>query len=275
MDNATSHSHYDSLQASLSRQFSSGLIGQVSYTWSKCIDDGSVSSGLEQDAFEMTYALDQNYDRGLCTFNPSQAFRINGVYSLPFKGNRVVSGWQVSPIFSATAGLPINMQTGFGGGGQLNMGYIGGERPDYAPGVTSCKVIGKVTEWFDPSCFVLPSSGVLGDVPRDSMIGPGFTNLDFSVIKNTRITERLQTQFRAEFFNITNHPNFAPPMTGVFSGSSRLVSPTDPAAYRPGGSACPGGGALTTDTCYSSNAGQIFATMSNSRQIQFALRFIF
>src|SRR5262249_50371586 len=84
----SSHSTYHSLQASLNRQFGQGFVLGTSYTFSKCIDDGSVSSGLEQGAFGVTYEGRQDYDRGLCTFDIPNTFSANAVYSLPFRGNK-------------------------------------------------------------------------------------------------------------------------------------------------------------------------------------------
>ena len=96
----------------LNRQFSHSLIGQVAYTYSRAVDDGSSSSGLEQGNYETTDTYNQSYDRGPSTYNATQAFRINAVYSLPLKGNRAIAGWSVSPIFTASTGLPVSIQDG-------------------------------------------------------------------------------------------------------------------------------------------------------------------
>ena len=108
----TSHSTYNGLVASLTRQVSHNLQGQVSYTYSRSIDNGSASSGLEQASFEVTDVYNPRYDRGPSTFNVDQALRVNSVYTLPFRGNRLVSGWQVSEILSAATGFPVNVLTG-------------------------------------------------------------------------------------------------------------------------------------------------------------------
>ena len=147
------------------------LIGQVAYTWSRCIDDGSVSSGLEQGQYEVTDTYNQSYDRGPCSFNVTQSFRINGIYSLPFKGNRAIAGWEVSPIFSASTGLSINVMDGLGAGGQAGLGGIEGPRPNIVPG---CKPYLRTWEnWYNPGCYYLPPYGTLGNVGRDNLIGPG------------------------------------------------------------------------------------------------------
>ena len=129
----TSHSTYNGLVASLNRQISRNLQGQVSYTYSRSIDDGSASSGLEQSAFEINDVYNQRYDRGPSTFNVTHALRVNSVYTLPFTGNRLVSGWQVSEILSAATGFPINVLNGLTPQ-EANTGGLTGDRPDYATG---------------------------------------------------------------------------------------------------------------------------------------------
>jgi hypothetical protein len=284
-DEATSHSSYHSLQLMLNRQFSHDLIGQVAYTWSKCLDDGSVTSGLEQGIHETVDTYNQSYDRGPCTFNASQAFRMNAVYSLPFKGNRAVSGWQVSPIFSASTGLPVNVQDGMPAGGQANIGGLDeAARPSYAPGGCKDQYLRTVQNWYNPECYILPAYGTLGNVPRDSLVGPGLMDLDFSIIKDTKLTERLNMQLRAEFFNIMNHPNFGSP-SGAFVNGSPISAPAgqfpvQPPTLNPADYEVTGGtvGSLTCNmgtTCYNPNAGRLTYTSVSSRQIQFALRFTF
>ncbi|HEU4386530.1 MAG TPA: hypothetical protein VFV34_01950, partial [Blastocatellia bacterium] len=253
---ASSHSTYHSLQASLNRQLSRNLVTQMSYTWSKCIDDGSVSSGLEQGSYEVTNAHNQRYDRGRCSFNIEHTFRASGVYMLPFEGNKLVSGWQVSGIFNTYTGLPINVQTGFNFPTQSNLQGIQGDRPNYshAPGCSPDHVLGDPSRWFDPACYALQPFGTLGDVPRHGITGPGFINLDLALLKRTKISEKFEAQFRAEVFNVGNHPNFrspsTPPGNTLFSGA--VSAPTS-----------------------NPNAGRILSTVNSSRQIQFGLKLVF
>jgi hypothetical protein len=244
---ASSHSTYHSLQAAINRQLSSGLVLQASYTWSKCLDDGSVSSGLEQGSFEVTNAYNQRYDRGRCTFNIGQSFRFSGVFPLPFHGNKLVSGWQVSQIFSATGGLPVNILSGIP---QSNLHGLQGDRPNHsnAPGCSPDHIIGTVDHWFDPACYALQPFGTLGNVSRDPIDGPGLVDLDIAVLKETRISERLNTQFRVEVFNAANHPNFSQPVNTVFAGFPAVPNPL---------------------------AGRIQSTSTPSRQLQFGLKLIF
>ena len=78
-------------------------------------------------------------------------------------------------------------------------------------------VTGNINQWANPAAFSLPAPGTLGNLQRDTLAGPGIVNLDWSVKKETQITEQVRLQFRAEFFNLFNHPNFALPNANVFA----------------------------------------------------------
>jgi len=122
--------------------------------------------------------------------------------------------------------------------------------------------------------------GTLGNSGRNSLNNPDFFNMDFSIVKNTKLNEKIDMQFRAEFFDVLNHPNFFFGSQAYLMGTPGTVSPldpryqylSDPAAYRnPGGAICNGG----QGPCYTTGTG-LTATMPGSqRQIQFALKFIF
>ncbi|HEY6442545.1 MAG TPA: carboxypeptidase regulatory-like domain-containing protein [Candidatus Acidoferrales bacterium] len=254
----TSHSTYNGLVASLTRQLSRNLQGQVSYTYSRSIDNGSASSGLEQSAFEITDVYNQAYDRGPSSFNADQAMRVNSVYTLPFTGNRLVSGWQLSEILSAASGFPVNVLTGLTP--QVsNTGGLTGDRPNFVSGCNPYQISSatraqllqvKLVPFFNPGCFAVQPTSTLGDVRRDSLVGPGLLDLDFSIIKQTKITEKINTEFRAEFFNILNRSNFGQPAGAVFAGTAAAPF-------------------------ISGTAGVITSTATTSRQIQFALKLIF
>jgi len=249
---ASSHSSYHSLQAAVTRQLRKNLVVQASYTWSKCIDNGSATSGLEGASAAVTDIYNLAYDRGLCTFNVGQSFRFSGVYPLPFQGNRLVAGWQVSGIFNATSGLPVNVVTGLVSPTRANLIGAEGDRPNYsnAPGCNPTQVVGQVNEWFNPACYSLQPLGTLGNAGRNTINGPGVINLDGALLKQTRLSERINTQFRFEVFNLTNHPNLGQPVATLFSGSGVSPSPNP-------------------------LAGRILTTTTSSRQMQFGLKVIF
>jgi hypothetical protein len=263
-----STSNYNSLQVSLNRQLTREVAGNVTYTWSKCLDTGSVTSGLEQFSFPRANPYNPRYDYGRCTFDARHSLSQNGLIVLPFKGNRLVEGWQLSEILAVSTGMPVNILEGFDNTGlgaaiaaaRPNYSGAAGCAPNHLENVTPASPVAPgARQWFDPSCYSATTYGSLGNVPRDSISAPGVLELDASVLKKTKITERVNTEFRAEFFNILNHTLLAPPAAGIFTGQSSTCSGTPP-------------------TCIgvpSASAGQITATARPSREIQFALKFIF
>jgi hypothetical protein len=120
-------------------------------------------------------------------------------------------------------------------------------RPFLNPNFTGPVVLGNPNQWFNPSAFLAPpvNSGFYGDVGRDTYIGPGLATWDFSVLKNTRIRESVNLQFRAEIFNLLNRANFNTPNLIVFTPSG-----------------------------VSGTAGAITSTSTTARQVQFALKLL-
>ena len=238
-----STSRYNSLQASLNRQFGVGFQAQASYSWSRCIDDGSSTYPLE-NSFGITDPYDRGLDRGPCAFNRTQNLVVNALYSMPFHRNRLVSGWRLATLISAASGLLVDVADGYDqslGGGWARPNYSG------AAGCSPYQIVnrpiaGPAIQYFNPACYTLEPLGTEGDVPRDSIYGPGLVNVDFAILKRTRILEKLDSEFRAEIFNLFDRANFGLPNPSVFTG------PT---------------------------AGQITTLATPPRQIQFALRFVF
>jgi Carboxypeptidase regulatory-like domain/TonB dependent receptor len=196
------NSSYNALWVTASTRETRGLRWNVSYTWSKSLDYNSFSTGgiVGQDSYNL------RGDRGLSDFDVRHRFVCNGIYDLPFNGNPFVEGWQLAAIVQLQSGSPINIVTS---NSTVN-GIANTLRPDVNGPIAT---IGSVDKWFDTSVFTaVPRFGSLG---RNVVIGPGFSNTDFSVIKNTRLGEDLRLQFRAEFFDLFNHANFGPPGTVV------------------------------------------------------------
>jgi len=228
----TGASSYNSLQTGVTHQFGKRLAGQVYYTWSHCIDNGSFTSGLELQGNGQIDGYNQTYDYANCIFDVRHNLSVNGLYSLPFKGNRLVEGWQLGTIFGAHSGQPIDITNSAPDPASLQ----NTSRPNYsfAPGCTPNHIINKVVnsggqsyvQWFDPSCYTAQANGYLGNVIRNSVPGPGAWNLDFSITKDTTLKENIRVQFRAEFFNILNHFNPGTPVGAInaasgFSGQAR------------------------------------------------------
>jgi hypothetical protein len=254
------NSSYNSLQVNLVRHAARGVTMQASYTYSHCIDDGSAAYGPEgANSQGQLDPYDPGLDRGDCNFDLRHNFVANVVYSLPFRGNRLVEGWQVSGIFTAQSGSPFTVNDGFDQAGISSNAAI--PRPNVVPGCDPYiekKVVLPGTHtveplWFNTSCYAIETAGTLGNLGRNTLVGPRLINLDFALLKNTKITERLQAQFRAEFFNIANRTDFGLPVGGLFTGSSAT------------------GGGIPSPT-----AGYIGTTLPNSqREIQFGLKLLF
>jgi len=245
-------SNYNSLQASFNHRFSKNFQAQLSYTWGKSLDEVSNSIGLEagqgQSGTGASNPYNRLYDYGPSTFDRRHNFTMNAIYEIPWRANRLVSGWQLSGVLTAVSGFPFNPAIGFDNEGLQAFTTTNAERPDIASGCTYQSAInGDPSQWYKPSCFVLPQVGNPGNIGRDSLLGPKLVNTDFAILKNTKITERFNTQFRAEFFNIFNHPNFGIPTTNTF---------VQGAGFNP-------------------QAGVITTTTTFQRQVQFALKVIF
>jgi len=245
-------SNYNSLQASFNHRFSHNLQTQLSYTFGKSLDEVSNSIGLEagqaQSGTGASNPYNRNYDYGRSTFDRRNNFTASAVYQLPFAANRVVGGWQLSGVLTAVSGFPFNPAVGFDNEGIGAPTTTNAERPNIAPGCTyASAVFSNPHQWYNPACFVLPQVGTPGNIGRDVLSGPGLFNIDFAVLKNTKINERVNTQFRAEFFNLLNHPNFGIPNTNTFVQ----------------------GGAVAQ------TAGVITSTTTFQRQIQFGLKILF
>jgi hypothetical protein len=267
-------SSYNSLQVSIVRQAVRGIAMQFSYTYSHCLDDGSGSYGLEQGATGQLDPYDPRYDYGNCTFDIRHNLVGSVIYTLPLHGNRLVEGWQLSGVFTAHSGSPFSVTDGFDQAGLVN--NVAVTRPDVTPGCNPYvkkRVKNPITgivepEWLNNSgaCFTLESAGTLGNLGRNTIVGPRFINLDFGLVKNTKITERLQAQFRAEFFNIANRTDFTAPGASLFTrvcaaGTFGCVSAT---------------GGVDGGSTLGSTYGFIAGTIPNSqREIQFALKLIF
>ena len=239
-------SSYNSLQVGLNRRFAHNVQSQLSYTWSKCMDDASGTYGLE-GGIPWSVPLNGSYDRGRCLFDRPQVLKWSGLYALPFKQNRLVSGWQLSGDMTAQSGSPWNVTVGFDQAGDV---VAGSERPNIILPEGQA-ITGNPAHWANPAAFSLPAPGTFGNLQRDFLPGPGIVDVDFAVLKDTQIKEQTRLQFRAEFFNLFNHANYGLPNASAFVQTAAG-----------GGAPNPTFGKSTTLT-------------TANRQIQFALKLIF
>lgn len=189
------NSSYNAMWLTATQRLRNGFQFNASYTWSKSLDYNSFSSGgiVGQNSYDL------RGDRGLSDFDVRQRFVISAIYDLPFRGTELVTGWQLAAIIQSQSGNPINIVTN---NSTVN-GVAGTLRPDVDGPVA---IIGSVDQWFDTTKFTAVTR--FGSLGRNVIIGPGFNNTDFSIVKNIRFGERLRAQFRAEFFDLFNHANF-------------------------------------------------------------------
>ena len=252
MLDTSSYSSYNGLQVGLEHKMSANLVFQVAYTWSHCIDSAYTYGGLGGNnvTSAVTNPYDWNADKGNCGYDLRQSLSLNAVYVLPFKGNRFKEGWQFTGIESWHTGVPFSL-------GEGDQAFLGNNFDNPRPNVIAgCNLYANqsVQQWYNPACFTSSAYGTVGNLGRNSLVGPGYVDTDFGVLKNTRINERFNLQFRAELFNIFNHANFNLPALTAFNAGSATT------------------GYVGTP---STTAGQITSIVGNARQTQFSLKLVF
>jgi hypothetical protein len=240
-----------------------GVQLSASYTLSKSSDSnsyegtGANANGSLQNSFD----LDDSY--GPSDFDVRHRFSINGTYELPFRGNRLKEGWQITGVLQLQTGSPVNIIT------TLNtLTGVTSLRPDL---IGDPKVIGSTTQYFDnsvcdprvaaggvgactsSSVFALPYTDAttlhFGSMPRNLIYGPGFNNTDLSIIKNIALAKASRLQLRVEMFNLFDVANLGQPGRTAAVGSSSF-------------------GVITNTRFPTGDSG-------SSRQVQFAAKFLF
>ena len=211
------NSEYNALWLTANKRFSKGLQFNASYTFSKSIDYNSLNSqgNITQDSYNI------RNDRGLSDFDARHRFVINSIYDLPFKGNRLVEGWEFAIITQLQTGNPINIITTnatFTGSTTIRPDILGPVSVGLHPAVDASGKGNGNLQYFPSAACTTPQPGCLfvaanhfGNLGRNVLIGPGFEDIDFSLVKNTKIYERLTVQFRVDAFDLFNHPNFGQP----------------------------------------------------------------
>lgn len=276
---------YNALQVDLRHSYAHGFQLRGNYTWSKNLDDGSAwnTSVSGNTPAYVEFPQEPKLDWGPAATDIRQSAAFNGSYDLPFGPNRhflnaepkpiatLVGGWTASAIVSAQTGFPFSPQLGYnppGTGDSRNP-----IRPNWNPNFTGNLYPKTPGEYFNPNAFLQPTVsipngsggntiyGTYGNVKRDSLLGPHLTNLDFSAAKTTKLTEKLNLEFRAEFFNLLNHTNFLTPNEVVYSSAPTIATSA--------------GVETVTPSAVSPTAGVVTATSTTSRQIQFGAKFEF
>jgi hypothetical protein len=260
--------NYDSLQIKAeTKNMRHGLYMLLGYTWSRAFDS-ALADGDGSFAGAPYWPLPgtKSLDWGLSQIDVNDQFTASVLYELPFgKGkhfggdwsgvtNAIAGGWQINVIQKVTSGFPIfisdSANSNFSGPGVSGVNFQWNGSSLNRPNQVCDPNSGPHTkaEWFNTSCFVHAPQGELGNAKRAPIYGPRFVNTDFSLFKNFPIRESLALQFRAEFFNLWNHPDF-----GLTGSSSTLMQ----------------------DINSPSNFGVINQTVHDPRVMQLALRLDF
>jgi hypothetical protein len=211
---SSSNSSFHSVQGRVERQFNAGLTFLAAYTYGKVISDA-------EEVFEGPYdTRNLRLQRSLAGFDVRHRFVFSGSYSLPFGRGRqffsgaqgavrhLVEGWQLLTLTALQSGNPFTVTIG------TDISNIGsGNRPDrIAKGTIDNPTIQR---WFDAGAFRAHQPFTIGNAGRNILIGPGMYNIDFSIFKNFVLTERVRLQFRTEFFNLFNTPQFSNPASNI------------------------------------------------------------
>jgi Carboxypeptidase regulatory-like domain/TonB-dependent Receptor Plug Domain/TonB dependent receptor len=266
-------SNYNALQIKVERRFSQGFYLLGSYTYSRSIDDastttqGDISNGNNsqpQNSFNLAA------DRGPSDFNATHRFVASYIYELPFgkdkkfmnSGERwkeeLFGSWQVNGITVLQSGVAFTPLFS-GGDAAIGASGTGSVRPNLVgdpnkagpvaanPTCVAPAKIHNANNWFNPCAYTAPVNS-FGDAGRNSLVGPGFVNFNFSLIKNFPLTERFNLQFRTEVFNLFNHTNLGLPNNSVDQPNAGVITST---------------------------INQAQLTAQTSRLIQFALKLVF
>jgi hypothetical protein len=225
------NSSYNALQFEVNRRLSQRLQFRANYTWAKNLDmNSALTIAQAQNQPQMVYdRTDLRRDWGPSALTPTSQASISGHFDFPFASRdakgvaKLFSGWQLNGITSLLSGFPFTPLVGSNRSGDGNTRNP--DRPNWNAAFSGPVILKKQTQWFDPTAFVLPTTGTFGAVGRGVLRGPGLANFDLSLLKNTALTEKVGLQFRAEFFNAFNHVNLGPPNSTVFA-STGAISPS-------------------------------------------------
>ncbi len=277
-NNSIGNAQYDSLQVKAeTKSMRHGLYALIGYTWSRTFDSG-LTDGLGTNPGALYYPLPgtKRLDWGLSQLNLNDSFTASVIYDLPFgKGkyfgggwngttNAILGNWQVNVIERATSGFPLFVVDSTNPSGIFfNYNGLTVDRPNEVgnpnvpgpvaanPGCTNYpSQVHTISHWFNPCAFESAPAGELGTAARAPVYGPRFVNTDMSIFKDFPFTfrEAMNLQFRAEFFNLFNHPQYW--MPGISGTGEQDIGTT-------------------------SSFGVISNTVNNPRLIQFALKLSF
>ena len=227
---------YNSGSAKVTRRFSQGLSFTSSYTFSKSIDN---SSGIRNQGGDTLFPQDNrclSCERALSAFDTRHRFILATSYELPVgKGkalnvnnavlDAVIGGWQTSGSYTLQSGVPQTLS--IGGVDNASTGNQASDRPNYTGIGNGYAAVQTPSRWLDPASYSRPAAGTFGNVGRNTIITPHFRALDFAIHKNFRMPwEGHSLQFRAEAFNVLNHPSWGAPNGNILSSAFGVISST-------------------------------------------------
>ena len=248
--------YYNGLQMQVRKAMSHGFQLEGSYTYSKNMDDGggSVASDPFRNSISTLLWFCEACRRGLSDQDQRHVLTINYDWNIPTPASfgrtetAILGGWETGSILTVQSGTPFTVLLSGDDLGQNNTDPYSYPDKVNSPACKNPVNPQNASDYVKLSCFTVPNPiNSLGNAGRNSVIGPGLVDLDFSLFKNIPIHEALKAQFRAEFFNIINRPNFQSP------NDNRVI--------------------LNPDGSTPANAGAVTLMNTTSRQIQFALKF--
>jgi hypothetical protein len=220
------NTNFNGLKLVLQHRFASHFTVLTSYTWSHCLQDAQpignrLTGNQYQDPFH------RNNDYGPCDHDLRQNFVATFVYESPRLQERVANallgGWQFSFLMAKRNGFLFTPRTGV----DASLSGEGQDRPNVLgnPYLRNTKTL----QWIDPKAFVPNAAGTFGNAGYNSLVGPGYFNMDASLVKAFKIRENHRFELRFEFFNVLNHTNFNAPQASLNAATfGRIQSSLDP-----------------------------------------------
>ena len=215
---------YHAFALGLKRRFSRGLMFDANWTWSHSIDDASDPGPTLNESNLPQNVYDRSVEKASSSFDHRHRAVVSLVYQIPALANTrwveaVLGQWQAGGNFTAQSGAPFTVNIS---SDQANIGAGPAQRPNVSADPNS----GPRTpeQWFNTSAFSLPALYSFGNAPRNSVIGPGLEEFDLSLQKDIVLKEPLRMQFRAEAYNLLNHPNFNIPNRTAFTPNFGRIS---------------------------------------------------
>jgi outer membrane receptor protein involved in Fe transport len=275
----TAFSNYNALQTTFSVRDRRGFSTQINYTWSHSIDNASDGQDYVANATQPDNSFCTRCEKGNSNFDNRHRFVLTASYALPNFAKshpRLGKGWQINSVAIFRTGNPFHLtlfddynNTGefFPRPDLIGDPYAGTSAPDRFINLEAFKVPCTIAPGGDgSSADCIPGTWHFGSLGRNALRGPGYQNVDFSIFKDTDITEKLRVQFRAEVFNIFNHPNFSNPLLPSFAAD--ITSSIDPDTGR-------GMGFLPITVTPDVGIGNPFLGGGGPRNVQFAVKLIF